>query len=213
MLRNPLPEIDAKQVVLSWCPCKIQDKERLIRYATDGGPAFEDGIDLVTGLFDGVRGPRFSGILVRTRAAAEVGFSIEHGGIPDVGNWVRLAARGGTVCCVNQPLARYTAHTESCTGTSTAKSWQAAGEAIIRDLVNDLERLGDIEKLRRIRRSHRNFITGLLATVLIQSADRPNWLLRVLREFLRVPQYFVTPMTMRRLVFESSKILRKGKVR
>ena len=199
-----------EQIVLSWCPCKVQDAERRVRYITDAGPTVEPGIDLVAGLFDGTRGPRYCGILVRTRNAVEVGFSREHGPIPDVGNWTRLISRGGLVCCVQEQLARYTAHNASCTGTSPAKTWQHAGEAIVRDILADLERLGDKEKQRRIRRSSRNFITGLLATILMQSAGRPGWSLRCLSEFLRAPQYFLTPMTARRLLLEGEKIFRKG---
>lgn len=198
-----------EDVVLSWCPCKIQDGERKVKYVTGAGPAVEPGIDLVTGLFDGTRGPRFCGILMKTQKAAEVGLSRAHGGIPDVGIWTRMAVRGGAACCVNEPLARYTAHQASCTGTSTAESWQRAGEAIVRDLLADLQKIGDTEKQRRIRRSQRNFITGLLATVLMQSMGSPGWKWKAAREFFRVPQYFVTPMTVRRLVFEGSKLLRK----
>jgi Glycosyl transferase family 2 len=198
-----------EEIVLSWCPCKIQDGERSVRYVTGGGPPLEPGIDLVTGLFDGTRGPRFCGILMRTKNAAEVGFSSDHGGIPDVGIWTRLAARGGFACCVNEPIARYTAHEASCTGMSTAKSWQEAGEAILGDIRADLERLGESGKVRQIRRSERNFITGLLATVLMQSTGRPGWMMRAAAEFFRAPQYFLTPMTMRRLLFEGGKVFKK----
>jgi glycosyltransferase involved in cell wall biosynthesis len=199
-----------QQIVLSWCRCKVQDQERRVRYITGAGPAVEPGIDLVVGLFDGTRGARFCGILVRTKNAVEVGYSREHGPIPDVGNWTRLCARGGWACCVNEPLARYTAHNASCTGTSPAKTWQHAGEVIVRDILADLQQLGDTEKQRRIRRGSRNFITGLLATILMQSAGRPGWSLRVLSEFLRAPQYFLTPMTARRLLLEGGKIFCKG---
>jgi len=205
--RHPPAGVDQDSVVLSWCPCKIQDQERNIRYITGGGPAVEPGIDLVTGLFDGTRGPRFCGILMKTRDAVEVGFSRDHGGIPDVGIWTRMAVRGGYACCVDRPVARYTAHSASCTGTSTAKSWQQAGESIVRDLLRDLEARGDSANARRIRRSRRNFITGLLATVLMQSSGRPGWALRVAREFMRAPQYFLTRMTLRRLVLEGHKLL------
>lgn len=206
---HPPDGFKSEEIVLSWCPCKIQDAERHIRYVTDGGPSAEPGIDLVTGLFDGTRGPRFCGILMRTKNAVEVGFSTDHGGIPDVGIWTRIAVRGGIACCVNEPLVRYTAHNASCTGTSTAKSWRKAGEFIIRDILRDLERLGEVEEQRRIRRSKRNFITGLLATVLMQSTGRPGWLMRAAAEFLRAPQYFLTPMTFRRLLSEGGKIFRK----
>ena len=206
---HPPAGIPTESVVLSWCPCKIQDGERRVRYITGAGPAAEPGIDLVTGLFDGTRGPRFCGLLMKTRNAVEVGFSRDHGGIPDVGLWTRVAVRGGVACCVVQPVARYTAHNASCTGTSTAKSWQQAGEAIVRDLLRDLDQRGNTASARRIRRSRRNFITGLLATVLMQSSGRPGFPLRVAREFLRVPQYFLTRMTFRRLLLESHKLLRK----
>lgn len=198
-----------EQILLSWCPCKIQDRDRTVRYVTGAGPQVEPGINLVTGLFDGTRGPRFCGILVRTELAAQIGFSARHGGIPDVGLWTRLALHSGVVCCAPEPAARYTAHNDSCTGTSTAQSWQRAGEAIIDDLLTDLDKANEPDKARRIRSSRRNFITGLLATVLMQSAGRPGWPARVAREFFRVPQYFLTPMTFRRLAFEGSKIFQK----
>lgn len=198
------------EVVLSWCPCKIQDSERRVRYVTGEGPAAEPGIDLVTGLFDGTRGPRFCGILMKTERAVAVGFTRAHGGIPDVGLWTRMAARGGVACCVREPLARYTAHQASCTGTSTARSWQLAGEAIVRDLLTDLEKMGDRVNQRKIRKSRKNFITGLLATVLMQSMGSPGWKVLAVKEFLRAPQYFVTSMTVRRLMFEGRKLLRRS---
>jgi len=206
---HPPAGIEKDAVVVSWCPCKIQDGERRVRYATGGGPSAEPGIDLVTGLFDGTRGPRFCGILMKTRDAVAVGFSRDHGGIPDVGLWTRMAARRGYACCVDKPVARYTAHNASETGTSSAKAWQLAGENIVRDLLRDLEKLGEGEKARRIRRSQRNFITGLLATILMQSSGRPGWAMRVAREFVRVPQYFLTRMTLRRVLLEGHKLLKK----
>jgi len=206
---HPPSGIAGESVVLTWCPCKIQDAERRVRYVTGAGPSAEPAIDLVTGLFDGTRGPRFCGLLMKTRNAVGVGFSRDHGGIPDVGLWTRIAARGGYACCVPEPLARYTAHNASCTGTSTARSWQLAGESIVRDLLRDLETSADSANARRIRRSQRNFITGLLATVLMQSSGRPGWTFRVAREFLRAPQYFLTRMTLRRLLLEGHKLLKK----
>jgi glycosyltransferase involved in cell wall biosynthesis len=207
---EPPDGVRAGEVMLSWCCCKIQDSERRVKYVTGGGPLVEPGIDLVTGLFDGTRGPRFCGILMKTEKAVEVGFSRAHGVIPDVGIWTRIAVRGGIACCVNEPLARYTAHQASCTGTSTAESWQMAGEAIVRDLLSDLEKMGDKENQRKIRRSRKNFITGLLATVLMQSMGSPGWKTLAAKEFLRASHYFLTPMTMRRLMFEGGKLVRKS---
>jgi len=198
------------QIVLSWCPCKIQDEARRVRYITDGGPFIESGIDLITELFDGKRGPHFCGILVRTANAAKVGYSPEHGGIPDLGNWMRLAVRGGFVCCVPKAVSRYTVHHKSCTGTSAPKVWQSLGEVIVRDMLDDLRQLGDERGMQRIQKGQRNFISGLLAAILIQSMGTPGWKSRAVRELLRAPQYFVTPMTFRRLFFEGGKLFRKG---
>lgn len=206
---EPPTGLKSEQILLSWCPCKIQDEKRRVHYITGSGPAVEQGIDLVIGLFDGNRGPRFCGILMRTKNDVEIGFSSEHGPIPDVGNWTRLSVDSGWVCCVPAPLARYTAHGASCTGTSPAETWQRAGEMIVRDILTDLKQSGDADKARRIRSSSRNFITGLLATVLMQSVGRPGWRRQALREFLRAPQYFVTLMTFRRLLLEGSKLIRK----
>jgi len=208
---NPPQGYRPGQIVLSWCPCKIQDEARHVRYLSDGGPVVESGIDLVTELFDGKRGPHFCGILVRTDKACEVGYSPEHGGIPDLGNWMRVAVRGGFACCVPNAVARYTAHHKSCTGTSPPKTWQKLGDIIVQDILEDLRKLGDKQGMRRIRRGRRNFITGLLAATLIQSIGTPGWRSRALLEFLRVPHYFITPMTFRRLFFESGKLSKKAR--
>jgi hypothetical protein len=79
----------------------------------------------------------------------------------------------------------------------------------VRDLHADLRTAGEVEKDRKIKRSQRNFITGLLATVLMQQMGSRGWKLQAMKEFFRAPQYFITPMTVRRLVFESGKLLRK----
>ena len=178
---NPKHGVDLSKVVLSWCPCKIQDENRKVTHVSGGGPAVEAAIDLVVGHNNGTRGPRFCGILLRTELAVAVGYSREHGGIPDLGNWMRVAARGGFACCIAEPVARYTAHHKSCTGTSSPEERRRAGEVVVRDVVQDLRRQGDNVKIRKILGSKRNLITSLLAAIIIQSMGTPGWRLRAAR--------------------------------
>jgi glycosyltransferase involved in cell wall biosynthesis len=208
--RQPTNGIAPEKVALTWCPCSVQAVDRQVKWVTDAGPAVEESLDLVAGLFDGTRGPRFCGIMVRTDDARVVGgYTVRHGPIPDVGNWTQVAIRRDYVVCIPDALARYTSHNASCTGTSKAKAWQEAGEAIFEDLSGYYEKSADITRLRRLRASRRNFVCGLLITVIMQSKGRLGWAKLAVTELVRVPQYFLTPMLVRRLLVDGHKLFRR----
>ena len=210
--QQPTGGIDPETVAISWCPCSVQTADRQIKWVTGKGPAVEEGLDLVAGLFDGTRGPRFCGIMLRTRDAQAVGgYAVRHGPIPDVGNWTQVAIRREYAVCVPETLARYTAHGASCTGTSKAKAWQDAGEAIYDDLAAYYIVIGDNARLCKLKASRRNFISGLLVTVIMQSMGRPGWVRLALGELRRAPQYFLTPMLFRRLLVDGHKLLLRPK--
>lgn len=209
-LRLGLNGIAADQIGVSWCVCKVQTAQRAVKWLTAAGPALESGLDLVVGLFDGRRGPRFCGVMVRTEDARAVGGYVErHGPIPDVGNWTQVALRRRYAACVPEALARYTAHDMSCTGSSRAQAWQEAGERIFEDLAAYCRQNNDRRGVQRLRRSRKNFICGLLVTILMQSMGRPGWWGRARRELWRVPQYFFTPMLLRRILVDGHKLLRR----
>ncbi len=208
--RRPVHGIPSEKVGVTWCPCVVQTQERQIKWVTQAGPPVETGVDLVLGLFDGTRGPRFCGVMIHAADARAVGgYSLKHGPIPDVGSWTQVALRREWAICVPDALARYTAHSSSCTGSSTPRSWQRAGENIFADLAAYLENYGDGASLRRLRSARRNFISGLLATVIMQGIGQPGWATLAMRELVRAPQYFFTPMVFRRLLRDRSKLLRK----
>jgi glycosyltransferase involved in cell wall biosynthesis len=211
--RQPTGSIAPEKVAVSWCPCSVQTADRQVKWVTGAGPAVEEGLDLVVGLFDGTRGPRFCGIMLRSSDACAVGgYAVRHGPIPDVGNWTQVAIRRDYAVCVQEPLARYTAHGASCTGTSKAKAWQDAGEVIFNDLAVYYGFIGDKTRLRRLKASRRNFVSGLLVTVIMQSMGRPGWLRLAIGELRRAPEYFLTPMLLRRLLVDGHKLLRKPKI-
>jgi glycosyltransferase involved in cell wall biosynthesis len=208
--RKPVHGIHPEKVAVTWCPCLVQTAERQVKWVTGSGPAVEPSIDLVVGMFDGTRGPRFCGVMIRTADARAVGgYTVRHGPIPDVGNWTQVALRREFAVCVSTPLARYTAHNSSCTGTSTARSWQQAGENIYGDLAAYLAFIGDDARLAKLKAGHRNFISGLLATIIMQGMGRPGWVKVALSEVVRAPQYFFTPMVARRLLKDGGKLLRR----
>lgn len=210
--REPVNGIAPERVGVTWCPCSVQTNERQIRWVTDAGPAAEPSLELVVGMFDGVRGPRFCGIMIRTRDARAVGgYSERHGPIPDVGNWTQVAVRRELAVCVPETLARYTVHAASCTGGARTRAWQMAGEAIFDDLAGYYQEKGDQPHLRRLKASRKNFICGLLATLILHAEGSPGWIKLALREVLRVPQYFMTPMILRRLLIDGHKLLRRPK--
>lgn len=209
--RQPTKGVTPETVAVTWCPCSVQAADRSVRWVTDAGPAIEESLDLVVGMFDGTRGPRFCGIMVRTDDARAVGgYTDRHGPIPDVGNWTQVAIRRDYAVCIPEPLARYTSHNASCTGTSKARAWQEAGEAICGDLASYYEKCGDKARLARLMASRRNFVCGLLVTVIMQSMGRSGWWKLAATELVRAPQYFMTPMLVRRLLVDGHKLLRKA---
>ncbi len=208
--REAMHGIPPEKVAVVWCPCLVQTDERQVKWVTQGGPPVESGLDTVIGLFAGTHGHRFCGVMVHTVDARAVGgYSPSHGPIPDVGNWTQVALRREYAICIPDPVARYTAHNASCTGTSTPRSWQVAGENIFNDLAAYLKSIGDTRALRRLKSVRRDFISGLLATILMQAMGRPGWVKLAAREVLRVPQYFFTPMVVRRLLKDGQKLLRR----
>ncbi|MDR3763150.1 MAG: glycosyltransferase family 2 protein [Acidobacteriota bacterium] len=205
--REGVGGISPERIGVSWCPCTIQNGAREVKWTSVAGPAVESGLDLVVGLFNGTRGPRFCGVMVRTADVRAVGgYDVRHGPIPDVGNWTQIAVRHPYAACVPIPVARYTAHNVSCTGTSKAQSWQVAGETIYADLASYFQSIGDRTSERRLKRSRRNFICGLEVSIIMQSMGKPGWTKLAIGEVLRVPQYFATPMVFRRLLLDGHKL-------
>lgn len=215
LLRRPFVSaprgLSPDEIGIVWCPCRVINASGEPIWTTGHGPTVERSIETVVGLFDGIRGPRFCSIMVRTADARAVGgYRPEHGPIPDVGNWTKIALRRKFAVCIPEPLARYTVHSLSYTASSVPESWQRAGENIHKELADYLRSTGDLDDLRRLEAARRNFICGLLVTVLMQAMGRPGWVRLAVRELLRAPQYFFTPMVFRRLVKDGHKLLHRS---
>src|SRR5689334_13767589 len=69
-LQAPLED---KSVGVAWCPCVVTNAAGEDLWTTDPGPDRERSLDLVMGVFDGTRGPRFCGVMVRTEDARAAG--------------------------------------------------------------------------------------------------------------------------------------------
>ena len=205
----PSVGLDPGSVGLSWCPCTVVDEKNRTLWHTDGGPAVEPSLSLVTGLFDGTRGPRFCGILLRTADARAVGgYQVRHGAICDVGNWTNVALRYEHVACASKPLARYTMHHVSETSRSAVHDWQRAGENVLADLAEALRTRGDYAAEKRIDASAKNFISSLIVTVIMQNVGKSGWTGFAGREALRAARYLFRPSVAHRLIRNSWKLSR-----
>jgi glycosyltransferase involved in cell wall biosynthesis len=198
------------RIGLTWCPCWILDSAGQPLWATEGGPTVETPLSLITSTFNGKRGPRFSGVMVRTVDALSVGgYDVErYGALCDMGNWARAALRYDYVACIVRPLAKYTMHAVSETSQSACREWQAWGENLLDGLIEALRPDDKTSGEGVLRAANRNLIANLTVTVLIQTVGQPGWAALMCREVFRARRYFFTPFLARRLLRDGWKILR-----
>ncbi|MDA8382739.1 MAG: glycosyltransferase [Betaproteobacteria bacterium] len=198
---------------MTWCPCTVINAAGEAMWVTESGPSVEPSLEMIMGLFNGRRGPRFCSVMVRTADARAVGGYNEqrHGAVCDTGNWTRAAVRYDHVVCIPRPLACYTVHSLSETSQSAAADWRRFGESIYEDLLETLRSGGISPPERRLRIASRNHICNLIVTVLLQVVGRPGWMRMVLREAVAERKYMLTPFVAGRLVRDGWKILRLAK--
>ena len=205
--RDCMPEIDGKNIGVSWSPAVIITPDNETRWTTMPAAQIEPSIDLVCGLFNGTRGPRFCSILVRSAdARAAGGYLPRHNAIADCGNWCRIALEYKYAYCIPEPQARYTMHPISVTAQSVFLDWIEGGKNLGADCERILERQGEEESLSRLKRAERNNISNLVLSILLQ---RPlaTWIPSLWVERREVWKYLFTPMMARRAILEGWKLL------
>jgi putative flippase GtrA len=194
---------------MTWCPCTIIDAAGRALWTTQPGPPAEPSLDLVVELYNGNRGPRLCGVMLRTGDMRRVGGYNEerHGALCDNGNWTRAAVAYDCVVCVPRALARYRVHGGSETLTSAVRDWQRFGENIYADLLESLRAAGR-QAPRRLAAANRNHIGNITVTILLQTVGRPGWIGAALRECIRSRRYMLTPFVAKRCLRDGWKILR-----
>jgi len=206
--RDGLVGIAAKDVGVAWSPTVIVTPDNASRWTTTPADSdLESGLDLVCGLFNGIRGPRFCSILVRSADARAVGgYMKRHNAIADCGNWCRIALGYKYAYCARSPQARYTMHPISVTAHSIFSDWIRGGKNLGADCELILEQQGNAEHLSRLRQAERNNISNLIISILLQ---RPfsTWLPALWAERNEVWKYLFTPMMVKRTIMEGWKLL------
>lgn len=198
---------DGNTVGVVWCPCRIAAPGGEQFWTTEAGPPVETPVDLLTHLWAGNRGPRLSGILLRTEDAIRVGgYQQKYGDLCDIANWGLAALQYDRAICVPPALVQYTNHHGSTTSQSAVERWQAWARLVNTDLVAAAEARGDRPGARQLRRAWSNFLSGITLTILIQTIGRPGWVRNALLQALRTPQAVFTPYMFRRLVKDGRKV-------
>jgi glycosyltransferase involved in cell wall biosynthesis len=199
--------IQAESIGLTWCPCTIINSKGQAQWATSRGPELEDPAELIAGLWNGVRGPRFSSIMLRTADALAVGSydGDRYGALCDSSNWTKVALRYKQVVCINQPLVQYRSHASSTTSLSACREWQQWGAAQFTDIYINLKSHGLSEK--KLRALRKNLLANLTVTVLLPGVGQPNWLFQMVKEVFRSWRYFLTLYVARRLFSEFWKLM------
>lgn len=197
-------------VGVSWCTCRIADTNAEDCWITDAGPALEDPAEMIAALWDGKRGPRLSGILVRTSDALAVGgFRTRYGDLCDIGLWGAVALRHKWVACVSEPLVQYTNHYGTITSGGVVSKWQEWAHLVHADLLETTDAVSQA----KLEAAKRNFISAITLTILVQTIGKPGWAANALREAVRSPGALLTSYIARRAFKDGWKVLRllKGK--
>jgi putative flippase GtrA len=199
----------SESIGMVWSPCAILSDKGEALWTTQAGPEIEDSVSMIEALFNGLRGPRFCSVLVRTADAITAGAYSEerYGAICDTGNWARVAVRYRHAVCISEPQASYTLHAASETGKYACSDWQKWGETMCADLAADLRSVGNTEGESRIRLAGRHLTANLIATILIQAVSKPGGISLLCREVARSWNYLITPYTIRRVFRDGWKLL------
>lgn len=198
----------AASVGMVWCPCRIADAHSSHFWTTEGGPAWETPVSMLVALWAGKRGPRLSGILLRTQDSLAVGgYREKYGDLCDIGNWGLAALRRDRVACVPGPLVQYTNHLGSTTSQSSVNKWQDWARDVHADLLASVRARGDRDGERRLAAARRDFISGITLTILIQTIGRPGWVRNAAMQAFRTPGAVFTPYMLRRLLKDGRKVL------
>ena len=199
-----------ENVGLTWSICDIIDSGGARKWATAAGPATESPASLLTSLFYGERGPRFSSVMVRTADAREVGgYNLErYNAMCDTANWGAVCLRYKETVCIAQPLVSYRVHAASHTGVSVAADWQCWGERMHDDLLAVLKRHGSPAEVARFVQARKSLLANLTVDVLMRSKGNPGWLVRALREVWRSRRFMFTFYVARRGVRDGWKLLK-----
>jgi len=206
---NPPGSASAESVSVVWCPCQIGDAQGKPLWRTQSGPQTEPAAALLSELWAGRRGPRFSGILLRTEDAIRVGgYEERYGDLCDIGNWGRVALLRDVAVCVDAPLVQYTQHHGSATSRSNAATWREWARAVLADMIEISRQRGDRAAEKLLRAHGADFMSGVTLTIVIQTIGSPGWVRGVAREVLRAPGAFLRPYLFRRLLQDGWKLLR-----
>jgi len=207
---QPTAKAQPQTVGMSWTACTLIDANGNKMWDTDPGPETETAISFLCGLFDGRRGSRFSGIMVRTDDARSVGGYNEarHGVLCDTGNWGRVALHYQNVACSGEKLVQYRVHAASETQISAAADWQGFCENIHEDMVAVLRSKGDRDGESSLRGSMNNHLANITVTVLMRYIGHPGWVGLFAREFWRSRRFMLTPFVAKRIARDGWKLLR-----
>jgi glycosyltransferase involved in cell wall biosynthesis len=205
---DPPESIPAESIGVVWCPCIVLNGKGDVLYTTAGGPPREIVTELLAGVFNGQRGTRFCGVLIRTADARRVGGyrGDRYGALCDLANWGQAALCHDNAICVNRALAKYTIHSSSESSRSACRDWQNRGHVMHSDLMAVVRQRGDRYGETLMQAAHRNMIANLTLTILMQVVGQPGWIPYFCREIIHARKYLFTIATCRRLIREGWKI-------
>lgn len=206
-LHSPTHSVNTS-VGIAWCACRIADAASTEFWTTEAGPPIEPAASMLSALFAGNRGPRLSGILLRTQDAISVGgYDPKYGDLCDIGNWGRVALLHDCVACIREPLVQYTNHAGSTTSQSAVENWQNWARTVHADLLADARVRGNLDGERELEAARTNFLSGITLTILIQTVGKPGWFQNAVRQALRTPGAVFTPYMFRRFLKDGRKVL------
>lgn len=203
--------VSPESIGLVWSTYLNVDQDRKPMWVTRSGPPIESSLSFIEGLFNGVRGPMLSGILIRTADSIKFGGydGERHAMLSDTGNWGRVVLGYRHAVCVPEPLMRYTVHSETATNREgTAKDWQFRGERMHADFLEVLRLQGDLNGEQRLAKLKKNLMANLTVSVLMRYKGQPGWPKIFAGEIWRSRRFMLTPFVAKRIIKDGWKLLR-----
>ena len=210
--RESVRGVDPESVGMTWCPCTNVDATGKPLWAVRGGPFTESPVALLEGLFNGIRGPVFSSVMIRTADCRGAGGYDEDrfGVLCDAANWGKAALRYPCIVCIDEPLINYTVHTSTPSGTSyaTCDNWQLWINRQVDDFSAIARESRNSDGEKRILKCRKNVLANITVTVLMRYKGKPGWVGAFANEFWRSRSFMLTPFVAKRILKDGWKLLR-----
>ncbi len=163
--------LPGESVGIVYCRGRVIDKDGHQLWIGPASPLSEDALSVTLNFFKSLRQLWPCAVLFRYHDIVD-GYSPDFALATDAAQWMRVAARHGTVRFVNQILTSYRVH-ESVSLLTPVRTWQKENQALAEFAIRELRaaKLGTNQDYREICQAMKRYNTNLVPPLLARRCE------------------------------------------